>query len=131
MDLKDVDEHAKIIADHVFHSFPYFQMKPNFKGPHAEDCEGCIVNAEVEKFVAKLKALSPIEKIVAELEKEKEQRRALTVDRWHAFDKAGVAEEGSVTDLVESLVNERARLTRLIEEINNDLDRIRNKIKVI
>lgn len=129
MDQKDVNEHAKIIADHVFHSFPYNQMIPNFKGPHAEDCEGCIVNTEVEKLVAKLNALSPVEEIIAELEEEKEKRHILTEDRWNAFDKAGVAKEGSIADLVASLVAERDRLIRLLEVIDNDLWNIRNMIK--
>lgn len=130
MSQKEINEHAKIIADHVFHSFPYNQFKPNFKGPHAEDCEGCIVNAEVEKLVDKLNLLSPVEEILAELEKEREKRKTLTEDRWNAFDNAGVPKEGSIADLVATLIAERDRLIRLLEDIDNDLWIIRNKIKV-
>lgn len=127
--LKDVNKHVQIIADHVFHSFPYKQFKPNFKGPHAEDCEGCIVNAEVEKLVAKLKILSPVEEILAELEREKEKRRTLIDDRWNAFDKAGVPKKGLIADLVADLIAERNRLLHLVESIDNNLLNIRNKIK--
>ena len=125
----DVDEHAKIIADHVFHSFPYKQFIPNFKGAHAEDCEGCIVEAEVAKLVAKLKELSPVEDIIAELERQKEARRVLVTDRRHAFEKAKLVEYGTVTDLVADLIKERDRLLHLVDEINHDLETIRNKIR--
>lgn len=129
MSQKDVNEHAKIIADHTFHSFPYKQLIPNFKGPHAEDCEGCIIESEVEKLVSKLNALSPVEEIVAELNEEKERRRTLGVDRHRAFDRAGVPEAGTVADLVATLVDERDQLIHLLEVIDNDLQLIRSKIK--
>ena len=126
--MSEQNEHAKIIADHVFHSFPLNKFIPNFKGPHAEDCEGCIINAEVEKLVAKLNILSPVEEILAELEKEKEKRRMLAEDRWSSFDRAGVPREGSVADLVATLVDERDRLTRLLKVIDTNLRIIRTKI---
>ena len=125
-----MNEHAEIIANTVFHTFPYNMLVPNFKGPHAEDCGGCIINAEVAKLVHKLNMLSPVEDIIAELEKEKEKREALTQDRWDAFDKAGVEKAGSVAELVEDLVAQRNRLLHLVEAIDIDLEGIRDKIKI-
>jgi len=122
-----VNEHAKIIADTVFHTFPYNQMIPNFQGPHAEDCGGCIINAQVEVLVAELDRLSPIKSIVADLENKKKELELLTLDRRRAFEKAGitefkkagVAEEDSITDLVTSLVRKHDQLVRVIKAVRN------------
>jgi Zn-finger protein len=131
--MREVNVHANIIADTVFHTFPYNKMIPNFKGPHAEDCGGCIINAEVEKLVNELSALSPVKKIVAELEDKKDELQLLMLDRRQAFEKAGVTEEGSITDLVTTLVHERDRLASVINTLRDSINttaKVLNNLKI-
>lgn len=118
MKLEEVHEHAEIVRNNVFHTYPFTKMLAGFNpdAPHAEDCGGCLINAEVDKLVEKLEKLSNPEKIVEELEHEKEERRLLTLDRWTAFEKAGLPEEGSVTDLVERLMHEHALDLKTLNE---------------
>lgn len=127
---EEVNEHAEIIANTVYHSYPYNKIGKGFTGsePHSEDCGGCLINAEVDKLVAKLNALSRVEKIIEQLNHEKAERNALRVDRFRAFDKAGVTEEGSVADLVGTLVDERDRLNSLLKEIKHDMQYILRQI---
>lgn len=123
-----MNEHAEIIKNTVFHTLPYNKWMVNENDPHAEDCGGCIINAEVEKLVAKLDALSPVEDIVAQLEREKEERRLLVLDRLRAFKKAGIAEEGPIEDLVVILVAERDLLRSQLQEIKRDVGNISEKL---
>jgi hypothetical protein len=130
MNQENINEHAEIIANHVFHSFPYKQLIPNFKGPHAEDCEGCVVEAEVEKLVTKLNSLSHVEDIIADLERERHLRELLSEERHLAFKKAGIDSDGkSVTELVESLVEERDRLRSLLSYVRDNIGDLHYKIE--
>lgn len=132
MSNSEINRHAEIIRDNVFHTFPFNRMIPNFKGPHAEDCGGCIIEAEVDKLVTKLNALSHVEDIIAELEQVKHGRKLLSDERHLAFEKAGVNADGkSITDLVESLVKERDHLHNLIEYIRNNMNNILIKVNEI
>lgn len=127
---EEVNKHAKIIQDTVFHTYPYIpsgMFKPDT--PHSEDCGGCLINAEVDKLVAELNALSPIEKIVEELKNEKEKRKALMLDCDKAFEKANVSKEGSVSELVAELVDDRDRLIRLLRAIKTDINNIAFKMR--
>ena len=128
--IKEVNEHAEIIRNSVFHSYPYNRMGFKPDAPHAEDCEGCLINAEVYKLVTKLNALSNVEKIIDELENERKERQALTTDRNLAFEIAGLnAEgEGSISDLVIMLIDERDRLIQLLATIRTDIIKINNKM---
>jgi hypothetical protein len=83
----------------------------------------------VEKLVAELNALTPIENIVAELEHERNARKMLSVERDDAFKRAGVVEEGSVVDLVDALVQERDRLTKLLTLIRGDITLIERRFR--
>lgn len=127
---EEVNEHAEIIANAVFHSYPFKKMGRGFNAsePHSEDCSGCLINAEVEKLVTKLNTLSPVEKIIEQLNHEKKEANTLRADRFRAFDKAGINEEGSVTDLVGKLVDERNHLISLLQEIKKDMKFILTKI---
>lgn len=122
-----MNEHVRVIQDLVFHSLPYNRMIINPNTPHAEDCEGCLINAEVKKLVRELDALSPVRAIVAELKEEKEARRALTLDREQAFKNAGV-DSGSVSDLVAGLMHDREMLTQKLERIKGDVNNIAKKL---
>lgn len=116
------NEHAKIIYDHVFHSFPYNQFIPNFRGEHAEDCEGCIIEAEVDKLVAKLESLSHVEDVIAELERERDLRKLLSDERHQAFVKAGVDDEGqSIANVVETIVNQRNDYRGLLASVRESI----------
>ena len=129
MTQNDVNKRAEIIRNSVSHSFPYNKMIPNFEGPHSEDCEGCLINAEVEILVAELNRLSPVEKIIEELEHEKKLRKLLSKEQHLAYEKAGVDEKGSIADLVSILVEDRNRLDNLLQIINNDLNILQIKLK--
>lgn len=124
----NVNEHAEIIANLVFHSYPHKAMGFNPNEPHAEDCEGCLINAEVAKLVVKLNALSDVEKTLSELEEVKKELSILKLDRWRAFEYAGVAEEGPLAVLVAGLLNERKHFSRLLQTIKNDINSIASKI---
>jgi hypothetical protein len=126
-----MNEHVQVIQDLVFHSYPYNRMGFKPDAPHAEDCEGCRINAEVKKLVRKLEALEPVETIVAELKNEKAMREALLLDRRQAFEVARVPGQvggRSITDLVGDLVDERNRLTQLLKTIKSDVNNIAQKL---
>jgi len=121
---KDVNEHAKIIQDTVFHTYPYNRIGFKSDAPHAEDCGGCIINAEVEKLVVKLEALSDTVKIAARLEASNTERERLRLDRGRAFEKAGVVINGPVSDLVETIINDRDQLAEQLRQIKAELNTI-------
>jgi hypothetical protein len=117
------NEHAEIIANTVYHTFPFDIQGFKSDAPHSDDCGGCLINAEVAKLVEKLDSLSHVEDVLAQLEHEKEERRKLTLDRWEAFEKAGAVDNGgSVSDLVRELVDERDRLLGLVQEVKSDMN---------
>lgn len=118
------NEHETIIKNTVFHTFPYSMMIPNFEGPHAEDCGGCIINAEVEKLVAELNRLSPVKEIIAELEAAKKKIETLTEDRRKAFFIANRPDEGAVAGLVAVLVSERDQLDHVRKTIESTLKKL-------
>ena len=119
--MKEVNESAQKIRDQVFHTFPFGTFRPNFKGPHADDCPGCIIEAELDKLVEKLNELAPVEKIIAELDDEKAKVESYKEDRSKAFIIGGLREEGSVASLVAIFVSEKDRLTHLLGVVKNDL----------
>lgn len=127
----EVNKHAEIIKQQVFHTFPYNAFIPNFKGPHADDCPGCIIEAELKILVDKIAELSPVEDIVEELEREKAKNAVYTEARESAFAIADVEDDGtrSLVDLVESLVNERDRLDGFLTTILEDLNEVTSKLK--
>jgi hypothetical protein len=124
--MSEVNKHAEIIANTVYHVYPYRVGFPTGgfdpKTPHADDCGGCLINAEVKKLVDKLNTLSPVEEIIAELKEAKNTIKTLVEDISKAFEIAGLTEESSVTSLVETLVWEQNRLTRLLEGVKQDLN---------
>jgi hypothetical protein len=120
--MSEVNEHAEIIANTVYHTFPYNMLIPNFKGPHADDCGGCLINAEVKKLVDKLNELSPVEEIIANLEESNNNLETLRADKSLAFRLADFREDGSISYLVTNLVSERDRLARLLESTKRELN---------
>lgn len=138
MNSEEIDKHVEIIRNSVYHAFPYNQLVPNFKGPHAENCEGCIIEAEVDILAAKLRSLWYVEEIKLNLKREQELRTLLSNERHHAFNRAGIEDKGqSIADLVGSLVDERdqllltatmlkKKLVELVEAVENLDARRRN-----
>ncbi len=127
--MSDLNKHAERIRNTVFHSYPYNRVGLKPDSPHADDCEGCLINSEVDILVTQLNALSHVEDIVENLKRETELRKLLSDERRDAFKIADVAEEGSVAELVRDLVDERDRLLRLLHTIRNDISDIEKKIK--
>ena len=125
----EVNKHAEIIKEHVYHTFPYNTLVPNFKGPHAEDCGGCIIEAELQILVDKIAELSPTEDIIEELKTARNVIRTLKSDNSRAYDIAGVIERGSVDSLVRDLVEERNNLTQVLKKVTDDLDAVMNTLK--
>ena len=126
----EVNKHAEIIKEQVFHTFPYGAFIPNFKGPHADDCPGCIIEAELQILVDKIAELSPVEDILAELGLEKMKNEAHVEDRKNAFTRAGMEDSKTMTllELVGMLVNDRDRLTRLLDTVSSDLNVVTSNI---
>lgn len=128
-----MNEHAEVIANTVYHTFPYSVGFPlggfGPETPHADDCGGCLINAEVKKLVDKLNELSPMEEIVANLEAANQTVETLSFEISRAFEIAGVPEEGTVTSLVGLLVTQRAHLTSLLEDIKKDLNITISKLR--
>ena len=129
----NVNKHAEIIKEQVFHTFPYNAFIPNFKGPHADDCPGCIIEAELQILVDKIAELSPVEDIVEELEREKAKNAVYIEARQNAFDRAGVYYNNTTTlvELVGDLVDERNRLARILTLVSDDLTATKNRISAI
>ena len=127
----EVNTHAEKIKEQVFHTFPYNQFIPNFQGPHADDCPGCIIEAEVQILVDKIAELSPVEDIIAKLEAEKLKNKTYMNDRRNAFKRVGA--EGNttmtVTQLVEIVVEERDNLNQILKTVTDDLDAVMNTLK--
>lgn len=122
MNSEEIDKHVEIIRNSVYHAFPYNQLVPNFKGPHAENCEGCIIEAEVDILVAELRSLSRVEEIIADLNREKELRHLLSEERHKALELAGISDETlSVADVVIQLIEERDQLQRAAEKLKKQL----------
>lgn len=127
----EVNKHAEIIKGAVYHTFPYNMLVPNFKGPHAEDCPGCIIEAELKILVDKIAELSPTEDIIEELEEEKRKNKAHVEDRTNALARAGLGDAADIdlVELVGSLVDERDRLTGRLDMVLNELNSITRMLK--
>lgn len=127
---KEVSEHAEIIKDTVFHSYPHNSIGFKSDAPHAEDCGGCIINAEVEKLVTKLNDLSDTVKIKAELAEVKMELEDHKLDRWRAFERANVIADGPVVDLVDTLIDQLNRFAHLVQTAGIDVDDIAERLRV-
>ena len=125
----EVNTHAEKIKEQVFHTFPYNMLVPNFKGPHADDCPGCIIEAELQILVDKIAELSPVEDIIAKLETAENVIKTLKSDNSRAHDIAGVIERGQVDSLVRDIVEERDRLSDLFVEVSKDLKALVRKVE--
>lgn len=122
--------HLEIIYKNTFHSFPYQKMHINFDGPHAEDCEGCIIEAEATKLVQELESLSHVEELKADLQRERELRQVLSDERHEALKAAGVNDHGqSVAEVVGYIVREQDRLERLLRYVEEDVNDLVQKMK--
>jgi patatin-like phospholipase/acyl hydrolase len=128
MTLDEIYEHADIVRKMVWHKFDNNKFGLNINNPHAEDCEGCVIEAEVTKLTDKLRALAPMERIMTELKEEKKNRKALEKDRERAFVKAGLVEEGLVSDLVVMLMESNDRLRNQIKVFKNDINAIAREL---
>lgn len=120
-----VNEHVEIIKKTAFHTYPFNFLTFNPNDPHTEDCGGCIINAEVDKLVDKLNEFSHVEDIIAQLEEVQEEKRLLKLDRVYAFRKAGKnVGDGTITDLVTELIDERDALISKLQEIKKGIGNI-------
>lgn len=126
---KEVNQHVERIRDSVFHSYPYQSIPVTSDTPHAEDCEGCLINREVTELVNIISELIDVKIIMTELEHERKAREMLSTERHEAFKRAGVPEEGSVADLVGSLVDGQYRLSNLLHTITRDLSSTVEKLR--
>ena len=126
----EVNKHAETIKEQVFHTFPYNQFIPNFQGPHADDCPGCIIEAELQILVDKIAELSPVEDIVAELEDAKRKNEIHRKARENALAIAGLHEDSpsALVEVVGNLVSEKDRLTRILTLVSDDLTATKNRI---
>lgn len=107
----DLIEHTNLIRAMAFHSYPHKSFGLNPDEPHAEDCEGCIINREAEHILEKVNRLFVLLEAKSVEKKDDEEQKQRENDLRKRVAKA-VAEKAEVRAELNQEIDKREALDK-------------------